>query len=293
MNRILSPYFINRECGSIESGSAYDCANPLQGGAEPNVILLNFKDVLGTVDGSITNLIESLIIANGKTGFAYQGFGRSVTPQQEVIKLGNSQNLAKHQVGIVIFDRSQNAKNNIQNMMLGKFVAIVQGSVKDSTAFEVYGLNSGLELVPGVIQQLNENNGAYLVTLATGENQAEAKLPRTLFDTDYATTLEYVQGLAFLPSILNLNVLAAATAGSTSFTVTGRNFFGGGAASAIVVNGVKWVNQSSLVETTQTSVTVTDTQLTFSSVALTAGTYKLKVTTSKGIAYSNVSVVVS
>lgn len=279
-------------CGEITDGAVYNCDVPLQGGAEPNVLLLNFKHVLGKTDGAIQNLIESLVLENGKSGFMYQGFGRSVTPQQEVIKLGQSQNLAKHQVGLIIFDRSQNAKNNIQNLMLGKFVAVVQGSSKDENAFEVYGLNNGLELVPGVIQQLNENNGAYLVTLATGENQAESKLPQTLFDTDFATTLAYVQGLAYIPSILNLNVLAALVAGGTNFTVTGKNFYGGGAASAI--SSVQWINQSSFVATNQTSVTVSsDTQITFTSVALTAGTYKLKITTSKGVVQSNVNVVVS
>lgn len=287
---ILSPYLINRSCGELDGGSAYNCATPLQGGAEPNVLLLNYNSVLGYNEGAITNLITSLIIENGKTGYMYEGFGRSVSPQQEVIKLGNSQNLAKHQVGIVIFDRTQQAKNNIQKMMLGKFVAIVQGSSKDESAFEVYGLNNGLELVPGVIQQLNENNGAYLVTLATGENQAESKLPQTLFDTDFATTLAYVKGLAYLPQLLNLNTLSALVAGGTAFTVTGKNFYGGGASPAI--SSIKWVNQSTLVETTQSAVTVaSDTSITFSSVALAAGTYKLKITTTKGVVYSNVNVV--
>jgi hypothetical protein len=277
-------------CGELDGGSSYNCDTPLQGGAEPNVLLINYKHVLGKTDGAITNLIESLILENGKSGFLYEGFGRSVTPQQEVIKLGNSQNLAKHQVGIIIFDRSQQAKNNIQNLMLGKFVAIVQGSSKDEQAFEIYGLNNGLELVPGVIQQLNENNGAYLVTLATGENQAESKLPQTLFDTDFATTYAYVRGLAYIPSILNLSVLAVLVAGGTAMVVTGKNYFGGGAASA--VTSVVWVNQSTLAETTQTGVTVSsDTTMNFSSVALAAGTYKLKITTTKGVVSSNVNVV--
>src|SRR5690606_14544957 len=127
--------------------------------------------------------------------YEFQGFGRSVTPQQEVIRLASGQNLYKHQVGLFIFDRTQLQKNNIQNLVLGRFIAIVRGTKKDANAFEVYGLGNGLELQPGVINQLNENNGAYTVILATPENQAEALLPQTFFTTDYATTLAAVEAL--------------------------------------------------------------------------------------------------
>lgn len=279
-------------CGQIKKGSLYNCQQPLQGGAEPNVTLINFNELLGFTTGSIANLISGLSLVNGASAYRFQGFGRSVTPQQEVIKLGSGQNLVKHQVGIYIFESDQEQKNNIQDIILGKFIAIVERSKKDANAFEIYGLNNGLELVPGVINQLQENNGAYTLILATPENQGESLLPQTYFDTDYATTLSEVQALWYQPAITNLSVLAAATAGGTAFTVTGLNFFGSGVVNDVV--SVKWVKQTDLTETNQTGLTVgSSTSITFSSVALSAGSYKLKVTTSKGSALSIPNVVVS
>jgi len=285
-------YMLQRDCGELEGGSSYNCLNPLQGGADPNVTLFNHKDIVGITyasDGSITGIT----LANNKSGFKYEGFGKSVTPQIEAIKSASGQNLAKHQVGLVVFDRSQKAKNNIQKIMLGDFAAVVRSKVKDSTAFEVYGLGSALQLVPGVIHQLNENNGAYSVILATPDGLFEPKLPPTFYDgTSFATTNDVVSAFWYLPAVLNLSVLAVTAAGGTALTVNGKNFFGSGAAAD--VSSVKWVNQSTLAEVNQTGLTISsNTVLSFSSVALTAGTYKLKVTTSKGVAFSVVNVISS
>lgn len=183
-------------CGEITIGSTYSCSNPLQGGAKPNVRLINIDDIESvTISGTTPNLITAITLKTGKQAYLFEGFGKSVTPQQEVIKLGSGQNLYKHQVGLFIFDRTQVQKNNIQRLVLGQFVAIVEATKKDAQAFEVFGLGNGLELVPGVINQLQENNGAYTIILATPEGSAEALLPQTFFVTDYAATLAAVQAL--------------------------------------------------------------------------------------------------
>jgi hypothetical protein len=282
-----------RDCGEIEGGAAYNCLVPLQGGADPNVTLINFPHWTGeAVDVDTPNLITAFTLANNKSGYKYEGFGRSVSPQQEVIKAGGSgQNLYKHQVGIFIFSRTQLQKNEIQRLALGRFIAIVRSRSRDANGLEIYGLNNGLELMPGVIQQLNENNGAYNLVLATPENQFESKLPQTFYDgTSFASSLATVENTWYAPAILNLTDLSLSTAGGDAVIVTGKNFYGSGAASDIV--SIKWVNQNTLAEVTQTSPTVSSTTtLNFSSVALTAGTYKLKITTSKGVAYSTVNVV--
>lgn len=280
------------DCGYIKRGSSYNCSRPLQGGAEPNVHLINKKHVLGWTEGSTPNVITELIFEDGATSFSFEGFGRSVSPVQEVIALGSGQNLTKHQVGLFIFERSQEQKNNIQDLILGSFVAIVEGTQKDEDTFEVYGLNNGLVLQPGVINNLNENNGAYTIILATPANQGEAKLPQTFFDTDYPTTKDKINAYLHLPAIFNISDLAVAAAGGDAEIITGDGFFGGGAVSD--VTNVSWINQNTLAVVNQTGLTVSsDTTITFNTVALVAGTYKLRVTTSKGIAYSLVNVVSS
>lgn len=281
------------DCDKIKKGESYDCTRPLQGGAEPNVILYNRADILSYTYGSVPNQITAITLRPGASSYLFEGFGRSVSPQTEVIKLGNSQNLTKHQVGLFVFGRGQATKNNIQNVMLGNFVAVVEGTRKDQDSFEVYGINCGLTLAPGLIQNVNENNGAFALILSTPENQGEGLLQQTWYDgTSYETTRTLVYGGNYQPSIINISNLAPAAAGGTAEIITGSNFWGSGTVSD--VSNVAWVNQATQVATNQTAVTVTsNTQLTFNTVALTSGqTYKLRVTTSKGIAFSIANVTI-
>jgi len=279
-------------CGDITIGSQYDCTKPLQGGTRARLILINFDDKLSETYGSTPGLLTALALKSGKTAYAFEGFRNSVTPTSEKLTSASGQALWKHQVNFFIYENTQTQKNNIEKLGNGKFIAIIQNSKSDEQAFEVLGLGNGLEMQDGAVNNKNENNGAYNIVLATGANQGESKLPQTWFNTDFATTLAAVDALLYLPSITNLSDIAYPAAGGDTVNVTGTNFYGGGTASDVV--SVKWINQSTQAETTQTSVTVSSTTaLSFSTVALVAGTYKLKVTTSKGSALSAVNCTVT
>lgn len=275
------------DCGKITIGSEYDCLNPLQGGLTDRLILFNFDDVTSTTQDS-EGKITAISLASGTSGYAFNGF-KSNNAQEEAVSLGSGQTLFKHQVNFFIFDISQAQKNNIQKMAIGKFIAIIQNSKKDAKAFEVYGLGNGLELPAGVLRNHNENNGAFNITLATRDGQAEAKLPQTFLTTDYSTTLTTINGYLYEPAVTNVSPISVLAAGGTAVTVTGLNFFGGTGSNN--VSSVKWIKQSDLTEVNQTGLTVSsDTTITFTSVALTAATYKVRVTTSKGSADSVVVV---
>lgn len=281
------------DCDKIKKGETYDCTRPLQGGAEPNVVLYNKADILSYTYGATPNQITGITLRPGASGYLFEGFGRSVSPTTEVIKLGSGQNLAKHAVGLYIFGRSQLTKNNIQSIMLGSFVAVVEGVKKDQDSFEVYGKDCGLTLAPGLIQNVNENNGAFVLMLTTPENQGEGLLAQTFYDgTAYESTRTLVYNTMYLPSITNISNLAPAAAGGTAEIITGTNFWGSGTVSD--VSNVAWVNQATQIATNQTAVTVvSNTSITFNTVALTAGqTYKLRITTSKGIAFSVANVTI-
>jgi hypothetical protein len=279
-------------CGDINIGSAYDCTTPLQGGTRSRLIVINKDDVASVAYGSTPGLITGITLKSGKTAYVFEGFRNSVVPSFEKISSPSGQALFKHIVNFFVYENTQTQKNNLEKMANGKFVTIFQNSKQDENSFEVQGLGNGLEMADGAINKKNENNGAYNIVLNTGEGQGEAKMPQTFYNTDFSTSLAAIEALLSLPSIINLSDIAYPAAGGDAVVVTGTNFHGGGVASD--VSSVKWVNQSTSAETTQTSVTVaSDTSLSFSTVALTAGTYKLKVTTSKGIALSVVNVVVS
>jgi hypothetical protein len=215
----------------------------------------------------------------------FKGFKQDVKPSQEIIAPSNGQNQFKHAVGFLIYDITQTQKNNIQRLARGRVYAIIESKGKTTSAFEVFGLGSGLEIVPGVARDTYANGGGYIIQLATPDGEFEPLLPQTLFSTDYATTLALVEEYAGLPTVTTISDLALQVAGGDSETITGTNFYGNGASSA--VESVKWVNQSTQAETTQTGITVaSDTSITFTSVALAAGAYKLRVKTTRGYADS-------
>jgi hypothetical protein len=279
-------------CGTITIGSSPSCTSPLKAGTEPRLYLFNYDEVLSGTAGTTPNLLTALVLQSNTVGFVFEGFKQDVKPTQEVIAPGNGANQLKHNLGFVVYDITQVQKNNLQKVVKGRFVAIVENKGKGAEAFEVYGMASGLEIVPGVARDSYANGGGYIIQLATPENEFEPLLPQTIYDTDYATTKAKLDDYAGLPTVTVVSDLAISTSGSDAETITGTNFYGGLGSTAVTL--VEWENQATKALTTQTAVTTaSDTSLTFSSVALAAGTYRLKVTTLRGVARSSEYVVVS
>lgn len=273
-------------CGKITRGSSPNCDNPLRGGTIPRLFLLNFDDLVSsTASTSTPNLLTALTFVSNTVSYMFEGYKQDVKPTQEVIAPSSGQNQFKHSLNFLVYEINQLQKNNIQRISKGRFIAIVENKGKNSDSFEVFGLNAGLEIVPGLARDPHANGGAYVISLATMDNEFEPLLPQTLFSTDYATTKALVEEYAGLPTVTVISDLALQTAGGDAETITGTNFYGNGASSAVTL--VEWVNESTGAKTTQTGVTVaSDTSLTFTSVALAAGAYRLRVTTSRGYADS-------
>jgi len=273
-------------CGTITIGSIPDCDNPLKAGTRSRLFLINYDDLVSTTESTSTpNLLTAMTFGSNKVSYLFEGYKQDVKPSQEVVAPSNGANQFKHSVGFVVYEITQLQKNNLQRIAKGNFIAILENKGKTTDAFEVYGLGSGMEIVPGVARDSYANGGGYIIQLATPDGSFETMLPQTLFTTDYATTLTLVDEYAGLPTVTTISDLVLQVAGGDTETITGTNFYGNGSSSAVL--SVKWINQVTQAETTQTSITVaSDTSITFTSVALTAGSYKLRVTTTRGSADS-------
>jgi len=280
-------------CGTITLGSFPDCDNPLKAGTQPRLFLINYDDLTSTTASATTpNLITAMTFASNSVAYVFEGFKTDIKPVQEVVAPGNGANQLKHSVGFVVYEMNQIQKNNLQRVAKGRFIAVVENKGKNADSFEVYGLGSGMEIVPGVVRDSYANGGGYLIQLATMDEEFETKLPQTLFSTDYATSKGLIEEYAGLPTVTVISDLALQVGGGDTETITGTNFYGNGASSVVTL--VEWVNQTTGAKTTQTSVTVvSDTSITFTSVALVAGAYRLKVTTSRGNTLSTQTAVAS
>jgi len=183
----------NSICGGITMGADYDCDNPLTPGVNQRLILIdrdNIEDV--TYDITTTTLITDLVLKTGSQGYSFQGIRQALNPQYQFVPQTVSVGY-DHQVDFLVFDISQEQKDNLEIMGLGNLVAIVENKNtigNDNSVFEVYGLKVGLELQTNVrIPADTETGGAFSLSLMTSPNEGkEPKMPQSWWVTDYATT---------------------------------------------------------------------------------------------------------
>ena len=179
----------------------------------------------------------------------------------------------------------------------GRYLAIYENAKQDDNAFEVMGIDVGLE-VSVTMRAPQENGGAFQITLVSPENEFETKLPSTFLSTDYAGTLAAVNTLLRLPTITSFSVATFAGASGGAPVLVGTNFFGGGSNSAIT--SIQAVNQatgavfpSATTSYAISSVTDTGATVTIGAASLTAGIYKLRLKTTKGSVDSVLNLIIT
>lgn len=190
-------------CGAITRGSTVeDCDDLPLGGTRPRVLLANLDDIVSyTEDGD--GQITAVTFSPGAGFYDFGMFRNDAKASTEVIKPDVGIPKFKHLVGLSIYDISQVQKNNIENLVKGRTVAVIENRGKDANSFELFGKDMGLAVVPGSIRNAHENGGVYVISLATAddEGELEPQIAQTLFvSPDYAATLAYVDSLVIAES---------------------------------------------------------------------------------------------
>lgn len=181
------------DCPGISTDVFRDCTKPPSAGVKDAYLyLFNYSDLASfTPDVTNPNLITDLTLVATKNIFRYEGKNQSIEPRSALAKTRFSEQWI-HEVVFKIFDNSAAIKQELDFLKSTKVIAIVENIYPGSdgnSSFEIYGLRSGLELTVGErIVSDQETQGAYNLTLSSGEIAQEPYLPATLFDTDYATT---------------------------------------------------------------------------------------------------------
>ncbi len=182
--------------GLITEDILVDCENPLVGGLEADVLLFNRSQIdftAITFDANNKILCNSFgLLPNDNVGFILRGVKQVNNTSAELVKKENGPDKKKHIFNGFILTPS--AANKLQLEIMsegGDIVAMVHKKWKganNAEAFEIYGLNSGLQLQT-VTYSSTENDGAIGFQLANPDGYEEPKLPLTFLDTDYATSL--------------------------------------------------------------------------------------------------------
>ena len=192
-------------CGEISANILIDCDNPLVGGANDRLILINkaaWDAATITRNGTNNQLIENIVLASGDIAYQFEGKNNSVEPRAALVKQRYAE-VYDHEVIFKIFGNNAAIKEQVEKLAKGRAIAIIENNYKGDAgagAFEVYGEETGLELVEMErVTADTDTQGAYNLTLRTSEYAKEAHLPATLFGgsspASYAETKAIVDAL--------------------------------------------------------------------------------------------------
>lgn len=186
------------DCSKIKTGFINQvCGKPAIAGTTARVILLSYSDVDKSKSVVTDNVISSLILKAGATGYEVDSLPNA-TVGSDTINAGTYLKTHQHNVVVRIFKKSEAAKRFVNGLTNARVIAIVENNDagdNGDTKYEVYGWDSGLELTEITVTTEMTDGVAYQVTLANGTIAQEGSLPMSLFNTDEKTTDLMVEGL--------------------------------------------------------------------------------------------------
>lgn len=188
-------------CGTATASFGFNCNAPLQGGTADRAYIINYEDYREATKGfNVANrfVLESLVLAGAEVAFSIDGKNNSNAPSFELIKQTYA-DVYDHKFNWLCFDLTNASKKALAGMVGGRYVVIYEnnfiGNAAQST-FEVLGAGAGMEFKTFMRDPLNnDNQGAYVITMATPEIGKEPDLPYSFYDTDYATTKAALEAL--------------------------------------------------------------------------------------------------
>ena len=186
------------DCSKIKTGFTNQvCGKPAIAGTTARVILISYSDVDKSKSVVTDNVITSLILKAGATGYEVDSLPNA-TVGSDTINAGTYLKTHQHNVVVRIFKKSEAAKKFVNGLTNARVIAIVENNDtgdNGDTKYEVYGWDSGLELTEITVTTEMTDGVAYQVTLANGTIAQEGSLPMSLFNTDEKTTDLMVEGL--------------------------------------------------------------------------------------------------
>lgn len=186
------------DCSKIKTGFTNQvCGKPAIAGTTARVILISYSDVDKSKSVVSDNVISSLILKAGATGYEVDSLPNA-TVGSDTINAGTYLKTHQHNVVVRIFKKSEAAKKFVNGLTNARVIAIVENNDtgdNGDTKYEVYGWDSGLELTEITVTTEMTDGVAYQVTLANGTIAQEGSLPMSLVNTSEEITDLMVDGL--------------------------------------------------------------------------------------------------
>lgn len=189
---------IQSVCGTLRSGADFSCTAPLRKYAQ-QISVINYFDIdqatveinaptSGTVPATCA-YNASFSLKEDTSGFHFTG-SENGTAYKGYVDIALNENFGTpdftHSVQIMLAGVKEADKCRLDALMRGRFVVAMQFA--DGT-IEIYGLQSGLSLVPGTYD-IQEGGGGALMVLASREDSPEPLLPLVYVSTPPGSEIE-------------------------------------------------------------------------------------------------------
>lgn len=171
------------------------CDKQALAGTGRRVILLNFDDVDKSASTIAANVIEALAMKAAAKGISFTSL-EDATVADFNLKVGTWFNSWQHNLNLNLFTKDEAAKTFLRTGAGSKVIAIVEnkeyiktvGATFGTGKYEVYGWDSGLEIMEATGTTAIADGVVYAVKFGTKDSAIETTLPMTLFKTDLTAT---------------------------------------------------------------------------------------------------------
>lgn len=179
-------------CSLVTTNIGTASCKKITGGVAPTFYIANKDEIVSYAPASGNAMvIEGITMVSGKKFFTVAGKLQSVEPKV-TIKPGKYQNSTIHETTFLIFDLQPLSLLQINKMIDGNFVLIIQNNetgVDGNTKYDVYGIDGGMRISGGTMEKNNTDTlGAVQLTLTTPDYALEGDFVKRFYDTDSATT---------------------------------------------------------------------------------------------------------
>ena len=178
-------------CSKLGANIIAGCDTQLKAGVSSELYLINFEDWengVVTYDSTDGLAVTEITVASGEKIYKVKPVSNNTIiashSRTEVAGLVRY----SHSVQFPIEQDDVTTKQQIRNLDLGKYVAIV---FTNSKVIEVYGADAGLRTQDGDRQNRSENGGVYTIILQSDEAIPETDMPKSYIGAsspyDFAT----------------------------------------------------------------------------------------------------------
>ncbi len=187
------------DCSKLAAGLvAAICNKSATAGTTGKALLINFNDIDRTLSEVVDNVIVKLVLKAGKKAYAFETFEKALNPTGTFAK-GTYRNTWTQSVPLRVFTKNELSKKFVNSLSAGaRIVSLVENKeigLAGDVKWEAHGWENGLELNEGTYAGEMTDGVVYDLTMGSSDTAQEATLPKSVFDTDLATTELMIDGL--------------------------------------------------------------------------------------------------